>query len=716
MRTRGLSPHLFLATVLIAFLVGLIFAPPDFSVHASGGVWTTFGDTNDIRALAFEGSFSLWAATSGGVVRWDLTTDPPTYTVFTIDHGLPSNLVFSVAVDQVGVKWFGTDRGLARFDDSTWQTFTPRDGLGFTQIEVVAVDQAGQIWASSSGGGRTTVLVNGTWRIYASIDEAIQAHYSVLKGSRSSLLWTIELPDKIWTTIGAQAGARVYNGSQWTSYESLGFVDATLVDGQSVKWFGTDVGVKSLKEASLTTYTTDNTGNGLVPGVVKTAVIDKAGTRWFGASSCTMMGCTGGISSLTADGSTWTPYTANNGFVSHDVRAMVVDGLDRKWVATDHGLARFDGHQWTTFYTQAPPGSNITALAVDSAGRVWVGSDIAGIGMFDGTRWTLYNRGTDPGLLSDAIHALAVGPDQRVWSATGDMIGGTVHGGVSTWSNTSWIQQPPTGGYFQALAIEPTSGIVWAGSGSAPGSSGRLWRYDGQAWMEFVPGTGPIPYFTSVNGIAIDPSGNKWVATDAGLVKLGNSGFDQWAVYTAQDGLLSDNVLSVAAGRDGRIWAGTFQGLSVYDPSSIPHWSSYTTASGLPGNSVWALAVDPAGRVWIGTGDRDPSSTRGGLSVFDGTQWRTFTINDGLPVNNVQTIALAANGEVWLGTWAGGLSRRRTGCPADVVANGVVNAADLQTVVGDWRAGPLRYDLTGDGRFNIADIELAASLWGFPCP
>jgi len=708
LKYHKLSSH-FLFSAVAFLLVGFLLWPPDHPVHADDGVWSTFGDTNDVHALAFEGDSVLWAATFGGVVRWDMGVNPPAYTVFSMEHGLPSNMVLSVAVDQAGVKWFGTDRGLARYAGSTWQIFTPANTgnqLRLNQIELLAVDSAGQIWASNSGGGGTSVLVNGTWQGYNSIEEAISAHYGILRSSHSSLIWSIEPPDKIWTTIGNQPGARMFDGA-WHFYP-LQYVDATVVDNQHVKWFGTDEGVKSFDGTNWQTYTSDNTGGGLVPGVVKTAVIDGDGTKWFGARACGFTGCTAGVSSLA--GSTWTPYTGFDS-ANQDIRAMAVDAQNRKWIATDHGILRLSGNQWVPYRTQTLPGNNVTAATVDSAGRVWVGTDTAGIGVFDGTTWTTYNRATGS-LPSDAVHALASGPNNTIWAATGDELGGTIHGGISTWLNGGWIQQTqlPTA-YFQALAVEP-DGVVWAGTANP----GKIWRYNGLSWAEVLPDSG-LAVFSSVNGIALDSFGNKWFATNGGLLMVND--IYQWSAFTTNNtagGLLSNNIFSVATDRLDRVWIGTDQGLNIYDPFYYPHWSNYTSPSRLPGNNVRSISVDRAGRAWIGTGDLDPYSTQGGVTVYDGTRWSTFTTADGLSVNNVQVIALSPMGEAWFGTWGGGLSRKRTGCPADFVIDGIVNAADLQAIVADWHTTRLRYDLNGDGRITIADVERAGSLWGLPCP
>jgi hypothetical protein len=56
-------------------------------------------------------------------------------------------------------------------------------------------------------------------------------------------------------------------------------------------------------------------------------------------------------------------------------------------------------------------------------------------------------------------------------------------------------------------------------------------------------------------------------------------------------------------------------------------------------------------------------------------------------------------------------------CSQDLNGDGVVNAADLATLLGSW--GPLPgsnpADLNGDGIVNASDLALLLGAWG-PCP
>jgi ligand-binding sensor domain-containing protein len=65
---------------------------------------------------------------------------------------LAGNIVFSMARDQDGAWWFGTNKGVSRYDGKHWLTLSRGDGLFGDSVYAVAVAPDGDVWAGTKQG------------------------------------------------------------------------------------------------------------------------------------------------------------------------------------------------------------------------------------------------------------------------------------------------------------------------------------------------------------------------------------------------------------------------------------------------------------------------------------------------------------------------------------------------------------------------------------
>ena len=65
---------------------------------------------------------------------------------FDVEDGLPGNVVYCAAQDRQGYIWFGTDKGLSRFDGQAFFNYGTEDGLPDPEVLNLHEDVAGRLW------------------------------------------------------------------------------------------------------------------------------------------------------------------------------------------------------------------------------------------------------------------------------------------------------------------------------------------------------------------------------------------------------------------------------------------------------------------------------------------------------------------------------------------------------------------------------------------
>jgi len=284
----------------------------------------------------------------------------------------------------------------------------------------------------------------------------------------------------------------------------------------------------------------------------------------------------------------WTVYTTANSSLPHNnVKDIAFATATARYVATSGGLALISGTQWTTYTVVSSDiiSDDLTSVEVDGAGVVWIGTQGDGISRLSGGNFVNYDWESTGELINSITDIVAVsGTD--IWF-------GTLSNGLFNFNNTDWVNYNAGNSDLLTDAVKclglDADDDLWIGYGT-----GGVGKYDGVSF-ENLDADGALQY-KSVLSIAKDGN-TMWFATDIGVYAYNGS---NWTSYTtANSGLVSNVVLSLAQGADGDWWCGTINGLSRFDGST---WTTYTTGnSPLPSNFVNVVKVDPVGDVWVGT-------------------------------------------------------------------------------------------------------------------
>ena len=276
-------------------------------------------------------------------------------------------------------------------------------------------------------------------------------------------------------------------------------------------------------------------------------------------------------------------YGATEGLPENTVAsvARITDGY--LWVATQGGLARFDGLRFQAFHMLDSPGlpdDNIHYVAGSRDGSLWVGT---------------YNRGAahlvngrfEPvaGLLSPVIRAILEDREGAIWIAT--------RGGLNRWNDGTLSAYTKKDGLpaGDVLALtEDRKGRIWIGlsGGVAVLERGKFVDFPAQARLAGM----------DVRSFALSNDGSLWAASSQAFARLKDGVIQEW--YGREEKLpFKAEIRSIAEGADGALWIGTFgDGLLRLQEagSKTSDWSR-----GWPAPSDFLLRSESDGSLWIGT-------------------------------------------------------------------------------------------------------------------
>ncbi|MCP4609871.1 MAG: PAS domain S-box protein [Planctomycetes bacterium] len=328
------------------------------------------------------------------------------------------------------------------------------------------------------------------------------------------------------------------------------------------------------------------------------------------------------------DGEMFTCFSTEDGLPNNDVHALMVDRLGQLWIGTSGGMCVYNGETFTHFTVEDGLIDNaVNSLLEDSSGQLWIGTP-RGASVYDGKTFTHFT--TENGLRFDHIMALLEDSSGRIWL-------GTSHAGVSVYDGeafthfTSESEDGLISNRVSAL-LEDSSGRIWIGT-----IGGGVSLYDGADFTNFATEDGLAD--NNVLALLEDSAGRVWIGGWGGKLSL----YDQ-GKFAIKDTLSYAVELAFFEDREGNFWWGTDNGLIRYDNTL----TTPITANALLSHNVRTLLEDSKGRIWIG----NPS----GVCVYDGKTVTSFTEEDGFVGNNIHSILEDSTGRIWIGTQYNGVS------------------------------------------------------------
>lgn len=610
----------------------------------------------------------LWIADDIGLKRYD-GYQLKSFTYSSKDpSSLGSNLIPTVYLDPQGILWAsGTNLNQYHPETESFSRFEVSDGY---RIWAMHRDKNNILWVAGEGFGLKGFDINSQSVIHHLFDDPhsrfIRAitphdedHVWIASSSGLHLLNTTTLETEQFSLPSPfEQGVNLFkdatqdnDGNVWLASD-LGVIrvnpqtravkhfrnteDEPKVlltnnvvsihnDAKGDIWIGTDkLGVQRYSPAtdSFFEFPIFSNEHAFPPGAVNDIYEDKQGTLWFAVSVF-------GVRRITPHLDKFTVYRHREnvpdslGF--NNVLDLMEDAHGNIWIATDGGgLDKFDP-KTNTFkhYLHNPKDKNslssnsVLALAEDADGNIWIGTWGGGLNKLDPTndKFTHYKK--DPSklpkdtLANNNIFRIEIDDNGLIYLSMwqiGLQILNPATGEIKSYLNSGENPFNITNFSINDILIDQQENLVWLA-----GQNG-LEAFDAKRETIKKIDLGSV---TAVYDV-FKQNDLLWLASSNGLIKY-NILEDEYALFTTEDGLSDQFIVSIEEDEKGYLWLGSQNGLNRFNPKT-ERVKAYTKGDGLAG---------------AGFNRFSHLKTRSGKMYFGGSEGITYFDPMNLPLNKI---------------------------------------------------------------------------------
>ena len=524
---------------------------------------------------------------------------------YSLEAGLPHDVVTALAQDGQGFIWVGTQGGLARWDGYRFKSYLPNpqdpQALLDNYIETLHTDKFGRLWIGTSSGGLARY-------------DAAQDRFVLYQAGKDGL--------------------------------SNVAVRAVVDDDKNGLWIATDGGLDRLDFASNRISSFGRDQGGLLAAQIRSMLRDRDGDIWLGTQQGTLarldrkgllhsvsLPAQSAITTLSQDatGTIWVGTNRNGAFMldpatlhaepvqdlsgndrslANDWITQVLDlGDGRVWIGSfGRGLIEYERvHRRTRRVLHDPlisgglPNNTVMAILRDQAGLVWLGTH-RGLGWHDPQQRTIFTllgeHDRKQGVSDVDVRSVLETRDGRVWLGLGNngvdildpLLGRVGHLAVDTSKPQSALPQDR----ISALAQLPNRDVII-------GTDRGIYRADesgNQVTRLNLAGRNPE---LGVRLLFFDGR-QCWVGgMNDGLWTLSSDG-NRLARWPDSGKLSDQRITMMAQGSGGVLWVGTRHGLNLLQPGLPPQLILPQPGQNdaLPHGFVSSLVLDRKGRLWVG--------------------------------------------------------------------------------------------------------------------
>ncbi len=595
----------------------LVFSLVFFSHEsvAGIGVWKNYTSMKSVRSVASDGK-TVWAATSGGVFRFDPSDS--TYQKFVNSDGLSTNNVTSLITDSTGLVWIGHQSGYIDVYDSkrsTWRYITDVALSGKSNRAINGLHRSGdKIYIATAFGiavfSASKFEFSDTYTSFG--DPKITS--TVIQPNVSSV---VLFQNRVFAATNSGIVSSKASSTNLAAPESWEVV-SPITTGNALFQFNGNLFLSAA--SGLLKFQNNNwiPVAGITSGVKIFSVTDTA-LLFIEGSTVKSLNANSVISVISAS----IPASVSSGTV---LNGKIFLGFETNGVGTLKNSST-----WDLYFPNGPNSNAFYQLVMDEKGVLWSASGQynSGYGFysFDGTKWRNYTTANTPALLNNDCFAVSLGPNNSKWISTWGEGLILVNGNGEVvkcfnYSNPGLIGLVRSDGLGLPSYIVPSkvatdrSGNVWVSSFLSVDNNRVLWKMKPDSSWESFPGS---PYGTSpsfMHGIVIDQNQTKWFINavhgraansptiayfnDAKILPGSTPG--GWGTIAEEDGVTNLQTETMVVDKDGDLWIGTGIGITIITDVSNPKVRvSKVFLGAVRDQNINCIAVDPLNNKWVAT-------------------------------------------------------------------------------------------------------------------
>ncbi|HEY1663700.1 MAG TPA: triple tyrosine motif-containing protein [Verrucomicrobiae bacterium] len=469
--------------------------------------------------------------------------------------GIENQTIKTLAADQSGNVWVGTDQTLAQWQTDHFVTMNPTNGESLLNVKRIIPAGGSNLWVEANGRmrccqGRQWVAESESWNLEMSRRKSLR----FFLGDRDGGFWTSTGDLGL---VHVAANGRL---SQITTRDGLpsNTIQFAYEDHDGDIWTGYDRG--GLVQVRRRLFQNVGRAEGLNDSLINTVSEDTHGALWIGTHS--------GAVACYRDG------LCTNVLLPELARAQdscaAADTNGRIWIGAQNvGLLTLQDGQVRTIATEEQLQGYPRILLPARDGRLWLG-----------TLWSIVCVSNGNFTIEYTSQAVGGHPTALAEAADGTIWAGTLDGSLLRWDGGQFVtlEPPDKNSLGRIWALWPMNdGSLWAGTeegGLLHWSHGKFFRYTTRNGLPS----------NSIEEVLGDASGNLWLGTRAGIARVPGHAFSlaendelqelPVSIYGLTDGLLTIGGAIIYQpncwrGNDGHLFFAMANSVAAVDPDKV---------------------------------------------------------------------------------------------------------------------------------------------------